>query len=393
MFTRTDLDLLLAHDEAPALSITLPTHTAGREIRQDPVRLRNLAGEALDLLTGKGLRRPDAERLLGPVAELIRDEDFWRHQDRGLAVFVADGVFRTFRVPLDLEERVVIGSGFDVLALLPLLAEDAPFLILAVSAGNARLFHGSRFGLREAADAPIPRGVNQIAAETDYENTLHANPAVRHAGRRDTAVAAAKTHNFGETPEDQRKAQLIEYLHRVAAGVDEYVGGSRVPLVLAAQPEVRGNLLSLGRFRHRCTIELDINPDALDEPDLQRRAYDAARPFLTRERDEKIEHFKSLFNDDSPKSTGKLEGAVKAACFAQVDTLLVRRGARMWGRYDRDGDQVIVHGEARDGDEDLVCLAAKQTLLHGGQVFLVDDEHFRSGQIVGAILRFEQPKS
>jgi hypothetical protein len=392
MFTRTDLDLLLAHDKAPALSITLPTHAAGREIRQDPVRLRNLAGAVLDRLTSRGLRRPDAERLLRPVADLIRDEEFWRRQDRGLAVFVADGVFQAFRVPLDLEERVVVGSGFDVLPLLPLLAEDAPFLVLAVSAGNARLFQGGRFDLREVTDAPIPRGVNQIAAETDYQNTLHANPAVRHAGRRDTAVSAAKTHNFGETPEEQRKAQLIEYLHRVAAGVDGYMGSNRVPLVLAAQPEVRGNLLSLGQFRHHGALELDVNPDALDEPELQRRAYDAVRPVLTRERDGKIEHFKSLFNDDSPKSTGKLENAVRASCFAQVDTLLVRRGTRMWGRYDRDGDQVTVHGEARDGDEDLVCLAAKQTLRHGGQVFLVDGGHFRSGQIVGAILRFEQPK-
>lgn len=392
MFTRTDLDMLLAHDEAPALSITLPTHIAGREVRQDPVRLRNLAGDALDQLMNRGMRRPDAERLLEPVTALMRDEEFWRHQDRSLAVFVAEGVSRVFRVPLELEERVVVGRGFDVLPLLPLLAEDAPFLVLTVSAGDARLYRASRFGLREVEDAPIPRGVSQISAETDYQNTLHANPAVRHAGRRDVAVGAAKTHNFGETPEEQRKAQLVEYLHRVAAGVDEYMGSNRIALVLAAQPEVRGNLLALGRFQHHPVIELDVNPDALEGPDLQRRAYEAVRPLLSRERDEKIEHFKSLFNDASAKSTGKLEGAIKAACYAQVDTLLVRRGARMWGRYDQDNDQVIVHGEARDGDEDLVGRAAKETLRHGGHVFFVDDDHFRSGQVVGAILRFEQPK-
>lgn len=40
MFSRNDLDELVAMDARPAISIYLPTHVAGREIRQDPIRLK-----------------------------------------------------------------------------------------------------------------------------------------------------------------------------------------------------------------------------------------------------------------------------------------------------------------------------------------------------------------
>ena len=42
MFLRHDLDQLLACDKSPAVSIYLPTHLGGREVRQAAIRLRNL---------------------------------------------------------------------------------------------------------------------------------------------------------------------------------------------------------------------------------------------------------------------------------------------------------------------------------------------------------------
>jgi hypothetical protein len=46
MLFRNDLDELLAYDQYPAVSVYLPTHPAGRELRQDAIRLRNLLSTA-----------------------------------------------------------------------------------------------------------------------------------------------------------------------------------------------------------------------------------------------------------------------------------------------------------------------------------------------------------
>ena len=60
MFSRSDLDELVAMDARPAVSIHLPTHVAGREIRQDPIRLKNLLSSAADRLAAIW-RRPEIE--------------------------------------------------------------------------------------------------------------------------------------------------------------------------------------------------------------------------------------------------------------------------------------------------------------------------------------------
>jgi len=83
MFSRGDLDELVAIETNPAVSIYLPTHTAGREIRQDHIRLKNLLSSAAERLTAQR-RKPEIEALLAPVEALVGDDDFWRHQERSL---------------------------------------------------------------------------------------------------------------------------------------------------------------------------------------------------------------------------------------------------------------------------------------------------------------------
>jgi len=86
MLLRSDLDELLAFDKTPAVSVYLPTHSAGREVRQDAIRLRNLLSDAAKRLAAAGRRAPEVDALLTPARRLVDDEEFWRYQGQGLAV-------------------------------------------------------------------------------------------------------------------------------------------------------------------------------------------------------------------------------------------------------------------------------------------------------------------
>src|SRR5436189_753479 len=90
MFLHSDLEELLSMEGNPAVSLYLPTHVSGREVRQDRVRLRNLVQEASERLSGRH-RRPDIEALLAPARRLIDDESIWAHPEEALAVFLAPG--------------------------------------------------------------------------------------------------------------------------------------------------------------------------------------------------------------------------------------------------------------------------------------------------------------
>lgn len=80
---------LAAHQDGPCVSIFMPTHRAGPETRQDPLRLRNMLGQAAARLDEGGLTQREITDLLAPAAELDGDTGFWRHLADGLAIFLA----------------------------------------------------------------------------------------------------------------------------------------------------------------------------------------------------------------------------------------------------------------------------------------------------------------
>lgn len=68
MFTRSDLSTLMSADPELGVSILLPTHVRGSEIRQDPLRLKNLTAEARDKLSAAGLEPSEIEAFVRPAA-------------------------------------------------------------------------------------------------------------------------------------------------------------------------------------------------------------------------------------------------------------------------------------------------------------------------------------
>jgi len=400
MFTRDDLGRLLAVHTAPAVSLFMPTHTAGREIRQDPIRFRNLLGQAVERLTALGMRRPDAEAMVTPAAKFLDEGEFWRHQDRGLAMFIADGMFEMHRLPMEPPEEVVVAQGLSVRPLLPLLAAEGAFMVLAVSASRARLFSASRWGICEE-EAKLPDGVQEVHAETDYdENSLNSAPPARHGKRRGSAVSMVKTHNFGEDPEELRKAHLIEYLRRLAVAVHEHLKVFNGPTVLVAEDEIRGHFRTVSNLNGLLDDAVDANPDALDAQEIHRRAYALVEPLFTQARDKAVDQFRAVAGD--VRTTGRAatrpEDIVPAARQNRVATLLLSEGMRVWGRYDEANDRVSVGGEpggqgdGHQGDGqgviDLVERAAADTLLNGGEVHVVTADALPADTAMAAIFRY-----
>jgi len=51
----------------------MPTHRAGTETRQDPIRLKNLLSRAREQLVDGGLRSTEADGILEPARLLLED--------------------------------------------------------------------------------------------------------------------------------------------------------------------------------------------------------------------------------------------------------------------------------------------------------------------------------
>ena len=180
MFSRSDLDELVAMEARPAVSLYLPTHVAGREIRQDPVRFKNLLSQAAERL--RTIRRGTDTALLASARHLIDDAAFWRHQQQGLALFLAPDFLRVHKLPIKVPEEVIVGRHFYIKPLLPLLDDAGPFWLLTISASGARFFQGSRWNFAEVPGVDLPQGVAAVRTETEYQETHYAAPPAAAGG-------------------------------------------------------------------------------------------------------------------------------------------------------------------------------------------------------------------
>jgi hypothetical protein len=138
MFSSSDLHELAAIEARPAISLYLPTHLAGREIRQDPIRLKNMLTQAAERLSATH-RSPEIEVLLAPATALVHDEAFWQHQQQGLAILLAPGFARIHKLPIAVAEELVVGGYFHIKPLLPLTEDAGRFWLLTINARHTRL--------------------------------------------------------------------------------------------------------------------------------------------------------------------------------------------------------------------------------------------------------------
>jgi release factor family 3 len=378
MFSRSDLDELVAQESHPAVSIYLPTHVAGREIRQDPIRLKNLLSSAAERLAATW-RRAEIEELLEPAGSLVGDEDFWRHQQQGLAVFLAPGFNRIHKLAVPVPEETFLADHFHIKPLLPLLEDAGLFWLLTISAKHTGLYRASRWEFAEDREIDLPQSVGKIRGMTDYEETQYASPV----GRRGTLAHA---QSFGEAPEELRKSELIEFLHRVAAAVQPRLKGNPAPVILAAHPEIQGHFREIAGWKEIQPDGISENPDALTEDELHQRGYALVEPKLAAARAAAVDRLNASLS--AGKADTKPEEIVKAARYARVDTLFLTGDDHLWGRFDESEDRIVAHGSAAEGDIDLLDYAALMTLRHGGSVMHVERAALPPPGLSAAILRY-----
>jgi Bacterial archaeo-eukaryotic release factor family 3 len=376
-----ELEQLIGKPGGPCVSIFLPTHRAGAETRQDPIRLKNLIGEARDLLLAKGLRAAEADVILAPARDLLGDGVFWRHQGDGLAVFLSRETFHHYRLPLRFEELMVVADRYHVKPMLPLLTGDGRFYVLALSLNGVRLLRATRRGTGEVELPGVPGNLADALRHRDPEKQLQFHTGT--SGRGDGGRPAVF---HGHASEEDPKEHALRYFRQVDRGVAELLKGQRSPLLLAGV----GYLLPIYReantYPYLEEEGLTGNPEGLSDEELHERAWEIVQSRFSKTRREATTHYEQLAG--TGRTSTDLGEIVPAAYFGRVDILFVALDSRQWGTFDPGTAEVSLHEEAASGDGDLLDCAAVQTLLNGGNVYALDHEEMPDGAIMASVLRY-----
>ncbi len=381
-FGASELRRLTGSDHGMCTSMFMPTHAAGPDGQQDALRLKNLAVRAERELLERGLRSPEVRKILQPVRDLPDEPIFWEKRSRGLALFVADGVFDRFRVPLPLDEAVVVNQRFQVKPLLPLLNSAARFYLLAFSQNRVRLFEGDHTGCHEVIVPGLP---GNMQTSLNYDQISRSPQS--HAGQRGNEHGKQGVVFHGQGDEREiAKEDLAKYFRMIDAALRPMLRKKQTPMILAAVQYLLPIFRDASTYPHIAREELPGNPDHASQQDLHERAWPIAQAWNDAHLAEVAAKYRQLAG--TGKTVDDLHRILPAAIEGQIETLFVERGAHRWGCFDAQTRQVRLNGFAPNGtDDDLLDLAAVQTLLNRGTVYSVETDKCPSPPIC-AVLRY-----
>jgi hypothetical protein len=77
ILSKAELERLMRKEQQWCVSIYMPTHPTGSGAQQDPIRLKNLLGEAEKHLSVQGIGRREVQNMLEPASMLLQDSNFW----------------------------------------------------------------------------------------------------------------------------------------------------------------------------------------------------------------------------------------------------------------------------------------------------------------------------
>ena len=129
------------------------------------------------------------------------------------------------------------------------------------------------------------------------------------------------------------------------------------------------------------------NPDLLSADELHKSAWDIIGPLFQAAQEEAVAHFQQLSGQSSERAADTLEKILPAAHHGRVETLFVTTEVQQWGIFNPVTNEIELHDPKESGDEPLLDLAAVQTYLKGGIVYIMEPGKVPGGSYA-AVLRY-----
>ena len=380
---RADLEALVKHTAGPCVSLFMPCTPGSRDSRGDAVRIRELADQAEAELVDRGHRRPVASELVASIRALPDDEANWQYRGPSLALFAAPAFFQVLHATAPLDPVLFVDDRFHIVPLLPQLAGDDRFFILALSQDAVRLFEGDATEIKELPLVELPRALDAaMNAETKQGGPQPPMLQEGTIGRPASALPGKR----GE-PEQTRgsQANIIPYIGVVAGVIDKRLNGEHAPLVLATVEANVPHFRAASRYKYIVDEFIAGAPDHLTPSQLHAKAWPLVQPALAGH-----EHWceQRLLEARGSQVSFGLANIVPAAISGRVSALFLDCSKDRWGRYDAANHAAEVHDERQPGDQNLIELAAAETIRLGGDIFPLRPGSRIQAKEAEALLRF-----
>lgn len=375
---------LASYQSSPCITIYLPTHSAGVDVneRMDPTAFKNMLQQVNNLLRQKQTTQEQIDKLLKPGFDMLRNEEFWNSMSAGLAIFIADGVFKYMKMPMSPREEILINTSFYIAPLLPILTNLDYFYLLVLSKKQAKLYRADAFGMNYIPIEEMPNGVDDVVHFEEKEDQKLFRTGSSGGG------GGANYHGIGAGKPNE-KEHLAMYFDEVDETLFKAVlNKENVPLLLAGVEYLIPIYKSVAKYKPIWDDAITGSHEHEDVSSMYQLARQKMEPYFQERHTKALEAY---WNQSATALTSSIPAdVIPAAHYKQVWHLFVQEGEHIWGTFDEMNNKLTMHDTQQEGDECLIDKAVIKTILNGGEVHVLPKERMPGQSQLAALMRYQQ---
>jgi len=364
------------------ISVYLPTHRAGVEVnqKQDALVFKNALQKINNDLQKKNIDPETINQILKPGFELHSNPLFWNNQLDGLAIFMADGYFKTIQLPFKVKEEQFLNHTFFLTPLIPAITSDEEFYVLVLSKHDAQFFEGNAFGMQRIMVEGLPNAMDDVVHFEEKDDLR----LFRQGGKGGTGSASFHGHGEGQLDD---KANIGLYFQEVDRTLfSEVLHDKNKPLLLAGVEYLIPIYKGISRYNFIVDDCICGNQEHENINSLYAKAREKLVPYFQQRTNKALENY---YNQIATSLTSSIpEDVIPASFYAQISDLFICRDEHIWGRFNEQDNKLEIHRGQQDGDDDLIDRAAIKTYLNGGGVYVLEKEKMPKEAVIAAFMRY-----
>ncbi|MEO8932900.1 MAG: hypothetical protein ABI295_01220 [Xanthomarina sp.] len=310
--------------------------------------------------------------MLSPAQELIDNSSFWREQSDGLAIFIAEGVFKHYTLPVHFEEFHYISNSFYLKPLMPMFVGDGNFYLMLLERRNVKLYECNRHSFTEITiDDLIPEGKRDRVGYDYEEKNLQFRSA--HAGSGLHGGTSQALFHGQEAATGKKKNEIKKYFRAINDGINPLIHEENMPMLIVSQDFLFDIYKEVNTYSNLIEESLNVNFDDTEIFEIHEMAWEKMEPIFDQKRKDKI----ALFMEDqgSGKTAIGIDRIIPAAINGKVDTLFCENLEDIFGTYKEENNKITAtQSLENEHTVSLMNIAAIKTFLKDGDVYLLDKE-------------------
>jgi hypothetical protein len=384
LLKKEELKELIEKTGEVCISIYLPVHDKGQQIRQDPIRLKNIINKAEEQLKVENIDELQINEILKPATDLIDNIEFWNGGYEGLAIFLTNGFSKILKLPEKFNEILLVNKHFHLKQLLPFFSDDKRFHILAISQNKVRFLDCTKYNCREVQVEHMPESMEDALFYISKEQSQ--DIPFKGTGRRSKGSPTIESGGNGGNDGEIEKERVFQYFREIDKALKHYLHRDTAPLVIATVESQFPIYKNANNYKNLLDEYIKGNPERLSNEELHKKALGIVEPYFHKSTEEAINKYIKLYGTDNV--VHNIRDALTSAYEGRIDTLLVAEDRQKWGRFDPNTTEVEEHKKPKPGDDELIDLAAIHTIKNDGRVHVIENEKMPKNMDIAGILRF-----